>query len=349
MLFTAGIDGGGTKTALLCQTLDGQTLLAKTYGAFNLNAIGEANFRALLQEITADLRKLGTCCSLCIGAAGVSNQRMRELVMEELSAEEIGCWDLVGDHWIALQGALEGQPGICLISGTRSICCAMGTDGPQIRLGGWGHLMGDEGSAYRIGRDGLEAVAGYMDGIRPRTILSELLNRELGLKSRTDLIAYVYRDGKSHIAALAPLVEQAAKQDDSVANRILSDNASALADLVIGAADQAGLTCAPVALMGRMLEHNTLFASCLCWNWRSGGLHFTAFTQVLLLWWERQCWRKRCGNVRNNLKNKYSCILRWPTAAGAVASDRRSVRTATCNLSVICGLITTVFVLWIFH
>ena len=155
MRFTAGIDGGGTKTTVECRDAQGAVLCRKTFGAFNLNSIGEDAFRGLLAEITGFFSGLGGCGALCIGAAGVSNSRVRELTAEAVGQAGIRRWRLAGDHETALYGALAGGPGCALIAGTGSICCGRNAAGGFARAGGWGHLIDDGGSGYALGRDAL--------------------------------------------------------------------------------------------------------------------------------------------------------------------------------------------------
>ena len=137
MKIVAGIDGGGTKTKVICQDLQGQTIAEEKFGAFNLNSIGEEGFTALMKQICEFLQNKGECVSLCIGAAGVSNPQMRGLVEQAMNQAGIEKWELVGDHEIALWGALEGNPGVSLVAGTGSICCGRNAEGDSIRAGGW--------------------------------------------------------------------------------------------------------------------------------------------------------------------------------------------------------------------
>ena len=106
--FAAGVDGGGTKTTVICRKKDGALLDKKVFGPFNINSIGESAFKDLLREILSYLDSLGTCKSLCIGAAGISNRKMVECVSAVLSDSKIR-WSLVGDYEIALTGALDGK------------------------------------------------------------------------------------------------------------------------------------------------------------------------------------------------------------------------------------------------
>ena len=181
MDFIAGVDGGGTKTKVVCAAPEGRVLDTAIFGPFNLNSIGPERFSALLEQLCAYLNGLGRCRALCIGSAGISNGEMTRLVEEAMRRGGIENWKLVGDQVIALNGALSGEAGIALIAGTGSICFGKNEAGEYARSGGWGHLIGDEGSGYALGRDALAAVARAWDGWGEETLLTRLLAQKLEL------------------------------------------------------------------------------------------------------------------------------------------------------------------------
>lgn len=254
MRFAAGVDGGGTRTTVEYRALDGTVLCRKVFGPFNLNSVGEERFTALLEEIAAFGEETGTCAALCIGAAGVSNPRVRELTARVMDG--VCPWRLVGDHEIALYGALSGQPGIALIAGTGSICCGKNSAGDFVRTGGWGHLIDDGGSGYALGRDVLAAVVRQWDGRGEETALSRLVPEFLQTNTPQELIAYVYGGDKSRVAALAPLAEQAAGAGDRIALAICGKNGAELGELVLAAARRLGMERGEVALLGGLLTRS---------------------------------------------------------------------------------------------
>ena len=138
-------------------------------------------------------------------------------------------WELVGGHEIALWGALEGKPGISLVAGTGSICCGRNAEGDTLRAGGWGHLIGDEGSGYAIGRDVIKAVSHLWDGYGAPTCLAELL------------------------------AEQAAAGGDAVALQILQDNACQVSCQVAAVVNGFHMEQGEVALLGGLLENDTVY------------------------------------------------------------------------------------------
>lgn len=251
MRFAAGVDGGGTRTTVECRTMEGAALCREVFGPFNLNSVGEERFTALLEEIAAFLGKTGECAALCIGAAGVSNPRVRELTARVMDG--LCPWRLAGDHEIALHGAHSGGPGLALIAGTGSICCGKNERGEAVRAGGWGHLIDDGGSGYALGRDLLSAVVRQWDGRGEETVLTRLLLARLEIETPQELVAYVYGGDKSRVASLAPLAGQAAAQGDRTALDIYARNGAELGELVLAAAKRLGMETGEVALLGGLL------------------------------------------------------------------------------------------------
>ena len=251
MRFAAGVDGGGTRTTVECRTMEGAALCREVFGPFNLNSVGEERFTALLEEIAAFLGKTGECAALCIGAAGVSNPRGRELTAQVMDG--VCPWRLAGDHEIALHGAHSGGPGLALIAGTGSICCGKNERGEAVRAGGWGHLIDDGGSGYALGRDLLSAVVRQWDGRGEETVLTRLLLARLEIETPQELVAYVYGGDKSRVASLAPLAGQAAAQGDRTALDIYARNGAELGELVLAAAKRLGMETGEVALLGGLL------------------------------------------------------------------------------------------------
>lgn len=262
MEYYAGIDGGGTKTTVLLGDKEGNIIEKKVLGAFNINSIGEDGFRVLIDEVIQILDGYGKCRFLTIGAAGVSNSTMRSICQEKFSKAQIS-FDLVGDHIIALEGAHAGDAGLAVIAGTGSICFGKGQDGSIERTGGWGHIIGDEGSAYSLGRDAIKYVARDLDGYGESTLLREMLSRKYGLSTREEIIKYVYSGDKATIAAVAPIVNDAFVLKDKVAATIIEENALSLALSLSGVKKKLGLEKTYVAFFGGLIDKDTPFRSVL--------------------------------------------------------------------------------------
>ncbi len=259
MKITAGIDGGGTSTTLVLSK-DGREQERKTFGAFNLNSIGEERFRGLLTELFDTVAQAGECEGICIGAAGISNPRVEEITLEIAQKYEFSKKLLLkGDQDIALYGAMSGKAGAILIAGTGSICTGRGKNGRTVRAGGWGHLIDDGGSGYAIGKDVLKAVVMAYDGRADSTLLTEMVYKHWQVSDIEGIIAKTYDNpDKSNIAALSRLAEEGAKRGDKASDFILFSNAAMLCMLIdavyerLEEEDRLSL-----CLMGGLLSHDT--------------------------------------------------------------------------------------------
>lgn len=257
----AGLDGGGSKTALCVMDGARQVRCRDSFGQLNVNGMDrEAVFRTLAEAAgrLAQLAREGCpVAGLTIATAGISNPECLAIVSAGLKAGGYaGPIELRGDHEAALQGAVGGA-GAVLIAGTGSICYGRAADGRSGRAGGWGYLLDDEGGGYALGRDILRAVLRAGDGRGPATALTEAVYGRLGAQEPSDLIRYAYDavNGKANIAALAPLLQPAAAQGDRAAVHIVSAAAKELADVCAAVIDRLCLQEGELALMGGVLQN----------------------------------------------------------------------------------------------
>jgi N-acetylglucosamine kinase-like BadF-type ATPase len=255
-----GIDAGGSKTLAVVVDEDGRELGRASAGGANYQAVGlEAARAALRGALEAALRAAG--CSgrptaTWVGMAGIDRPDDHALWLSHLTALT-GVPRLTNDAELAL-AALEGAVGVAVIAGTGAIALGRDASGCTARASGWGHLIGDEGSGYDIGRACLRAVARAADGRGPATELTQRLAEEWALVAPEAMIGRVYPAGeKAQIARLAPLVVAAARSGDAVARGILARAAGELAL----AADTVGRALTlpdvlPLALGGGLLVHD---------------------------------------------------------------------------------------------
>ena len=131
---------------------------------------------------------------------------------------------------IALQAGVGDACGIVIVSGTGSIAYGRDAEGRASRAGGWGYLLGDEGSGYWIGRLALRAVVRHADGRGRITSLTPRLLNHFGVQKASELINAVYHEELSpgSIAALARYVQQSRDEGDMVASGILNRAADEL-------------------------------------------------------------------------------------------------------------------------
>ena len=257
-MFIAGIDGGGTHTRIELRDMENRLLSRGEFGPFNLNAIGEDAFRQLLAEVFAYCGGMESCARLCIGAAGISNPRVKQILEEELAQAGFqGEWKLCGDQEIALRGAMDG-PGIVVIAGTGSICFGKNAAGETARSGGYGHLIDDVGSGYALGRDVFSSAVRSLDGrVKDSAILEAVCERLAGGPEKIVPFVYGPATDKAAIAGFAPVALALAEQGDAEAVQILARGAKELAQMVSAVQERLCLPDCQIALLGGLLENDT--------------------------------------------------------------------------------------------
>jgi glucosamine kinase len=249
-----GIDGGGTRTRVAIAGPDGTELLRRVGPPGLIDPQGpDATAETLVELVRDTAAEAGVSLpvhALCAGLAGAGLASAREPVRAALATSGLAHRvDVVSDGQIALEGALEGDAGILLVAGTGSIAFGRAEDGRIDRCGGWGHLVGDEGSGYTIARAGLMAALQAADGrAEPTRLLPDLLEH-LELESPRDIPAWVARTAKGEVAALAPRVARLAAAGDPAAVRIIDAAADHLADHVKALLDRLGPWAEPVPVV----------------------------------------------------------------------------------------------------
>lgn len=231
-----GLDAGATQTRLCARSLAGDPDL-KVFGrAANVFRQGELKTAEILScLINETLDKLPEVDLLAIhaGVAGASAPSTQKALADRIRSLIDGTDSLQisisHDGVNAIEGALGGEDGLLFIAGTGSAVMARTQKNhTQIDLvGGWGYLIGDEGSGYSIGRRGLAAVGHAFDG-GPATTLTDLVNDHLDIHDRHSLLRSITSPGWK-FQHVAPLVLQASSNDDAVACAIVHNETALLA------------------------------------------------------------------------------------------------------------------------
>lgn len=239
-MYVMGIEGGGTKSTLWISDERHKVFHQAEGGPININnTLPKQALENLENLISISFHALklqwSDIAALCIGSAGLGRATEQELVERFiLQLGYRGKFKLVSDAEIALAAAVGKAEGIVLIAGTGSIAIGYDRLGNYRRCGGWGYIFGDEGSAYEIGRNVLQAVAQAHDGRGLYTTLLPIVLNHLGKKYPEELIPYFYGNShKSSIAALAPLAECAAINGDEIAIHILNNTVDSLIKHVV--------------------------------------------------------------------------------------------------------------------
>lgn len=276
-----GIDGGATKTRVVAVDKGGAVVVEGLAGATNYQIVGvDIACRNLHQAIQAALAKLGDVGVLTIermaaGFAGLDGPADVPFVRRMMESAAVGFavpeWVSVNDSVAAWSGALAGEPGVIVISGSGAAALAVGIDGASVHADGWGHWLGDEGSGFDIGRQGLCVAVRAADERGPTTELFDRLIARFGPEWPswvTSLNAMPGDAAHAQIASFAPDVVAAASAGDSVAQNVLYRAAASLAQTTASVIRRAKLSPSPkVATVGSLFVHSrmlyTEFGLCL--------------------------------------------------------------------------------------
>jgi len=226
-----GIDGGGSRTVAVLVDEAGNERVRIEGGPGRVDIRAPHEAATLLIELARQAAQQAQAgvTAICCGLAGAGREPERTIVENALRAAGIAAVaTVVTDAEAAMRDAFGTGSGILLIAGTGSIAWGRGEDGRVARTGGWGHLLGDEGSGYAIGIGALRAVLRAHDGRGAPTSLEARLLGAIGLAAPELLVHFVANAGKADIAAFAPLVFAEAVHD-SVALGIIEEAARALA------------------------------------------------------------------------------------------------------------------------
>ena len=196
----------------------------------------QANIEAAIEAAFADAKlPRQSVAAACFGLAGAGRLGEQEQITswakERLLATRVR---VTGDAEPILAAAAPDNCGIALICGTGSLAWGRNRDGKVARCGGWGYLLGDEGSAYAIARAGLRAAVRSADGRGPLTSLLARFQTELAASTPQDLIERVYSPQmtRERLAGLAHIVFDGALRDPA-ASQIIADAATDLAEMIV--------------------------------------------------------------------------------------------------------------------
>jgi glucosamine kinase len=256
-----GIDAGGTKTVCLLANDRGEVLAEARRGGANLQASDELDVEKVLHDVMADVLDPHDVVpsAICLGIAGVD--RPGDAAIVRAIMKRIGFKArvlVVNDALVALEAGAPAIPGVVVIAGTGSIAYGRNDRHEAARAGGWGYVLGDEGSGYWIGRAAIRAVLSAADRRGPDTQLTGLLLEYFGVPRAQELIHQVYQATlkPAAIAALAQSVHTAFQHGDQVAIGILRGSADQLESSALSVARRLDLvgTGFPFVLAGGMFR-----------------------------------------------------------------------------------------------
>jgi glucosamine kinase len=248
-----GLDVGGSKTHAVLS--DGEHVLADVLaGSANPSSVGEVEAGRQLDAVFAQLGSVQPV-AICAGAAGVDSteaaERFRRLLGERAPAARV---EVVHDTELILAAA-GITAGIVAISGTGSVAWGRNPQGRVARAGGWGYLLGDEGSGYGVARDAVRHALGLLDQGGQPDLLTRSLAAACGLPRAGLLLDRFYAEPeRRYWARQAGLVFTLAATGDPASVRIVQTAAEALVALIQTVGRRIG-SRGPVVLAGGLAVH----------------------------------------------------------------------------------------------
>ncbi|MDK1359672.1 BadF/BadG/BcrA/BcrD ATPase family protein [Arthrobacter sp. zg-Y1219] len=273
-----GLDIGGTKThGLLLR--DGAPAAEATAGSANVQNVSPAQAAANLAEIFTALGA-GSVDRVIAGSGGIDTDddaaALRALIAPHAPEAVV---DVIHDTRLIL-AAGESPAGIALIAGTGSVAWGRSRTGQEARTGGWGYLLGDEGSAYWIAREAVRhTLRCFNRGLEP-DLLAESLLRACSVTEPVQLISLFHADsaGRRYWASKAGVVFEAALQGSGAGAEIVEGAARHLAGLAADTARLLGIA-GPVVVGGGLGRHQPLLRDRLRQDLERAGLEDIRFLQ----------------------------------------------------------------------
>lgn len=222
MNYIIGVDGGGTKTEAVAYDLSGEVIAKSLTGFGNLVNEKEEALSNITTSIEELIKKLGHdgLKGVYLGIAGSEVGDNSELIYKEVKNRFNINPIVMNDGDLALKALLKGEDGILVIAGTGSTAFGV-KENRQARCGGWGHLLGDEGSAYKISIEAFKRMIHEDDYGIKRSELSQAILDKLNMNRVDEVVGFIYSSTKDEIASMAGLVSVYADKGDEYAKNIL--------------------------------------------------------------------------------------------------------------------------------
>ncbi|MEG2813659.1 MAG: BadF/BadG/BcrA/BcrD ATPase family protein [Oscillospiraceae bacterium] len=260
--YIIGVDAGGSQTKANAYTQDGEFLFGTKGGFGNVTIDFDISIHNIKATIDAIIDHLGNDYAfICLGCAGIETGKKINITRNFLEQIYGANTYVTNDANLALYGALKGQDGILVVAGTGSIGY-LKLRGECKRYGGWGHLIGDDGSGYSIAMNAIRHITTLKDKELPLDTLGQEIFSRLDLSGNNELIDFVYNSTKSDIASIVPIVVMKAYQEDGVSIDLLTEAGEKLADLAVNLATQNSIDNPTIAVSGSIIgKINLVFDS----------------------------------------------------------------------------------------
>ena len=269
-MFFVGLDGGGSHLRVALCDASMHPIVRRDYGPSNPSSVGQAAAReqiytAITETLAAANLPAEAVAAVGIGIAGLAAEHSAEwLASAAWAALPNALVALSSDVEVALVGALSQRLGIVILSGTGSAAYGVNQRGESLLVGGWGYLIGDEGSGYWIGKEALRLLIRVADQrpaspLEAESRLPARIMAELGLTTPKAVVKWLYHQSGSRVSEVAQLAEivlAVAATGDQSAVMIVEAAAEALAELARTIQRRLGDPSLPIAFAGGLLERD---------------------------------------------------------------------------------------------
>ena len=292
------VDAGGTKAEFLLADDSAELARVRTGSIKILNTPAEVATENFTQA-TRQLEQLSGVSlaqvrRTCIGSAGLRAPSVVSWLSEQHTRRIGGELILCGDEEIALDAAFQGGRGVLALAGTGSNVVGRTADGRRTSAGGWGPVIGDEGSGHWIGLEAVRALFRVIDEGR-ETILEQPILKTWGLASREQLVQVGNSVGPLKFAELTHAVVECASQGDAIASEVLRSAGEEMARFVavvirhMQELEPEESALPEVAIAGSILHNipavHAAMTSALRRSWRTIVVHTEAVDAVLGALW----------------------------------------------------------------
>ncbi|MFA5474176.1 MAG: BadF/BadG/BcrA/BcrD ATPase family protein [Acholeplasmataceae bacterium] len=230
--YIIGVDGGGTKTLGVLYDMTGKKLLSHTVGFTNFN-IDYDQAKANLIELLDYLYRrtpLLTLSYIQLGISGYSKVTDKKAFEKELSLRYGTTVSLESDVMIAYYDIKrESDKNVLVVIGGTGSVIMYSNKNRLEQHGGYGHILGDEGSAYHLSITALKDVIAVHDETDAFDEFGKYILEHLSLKTKYDVRDYVYNNDKSKVARLSEFIKMMAEAKVEKAVAMVQAEAEALA------------------------------------------------------------------------------------------------------------------------
>lgn len=260
MKYVIGVDGGGTKTEATAYDSEGKVIMTSIKGFANLLNNREKaldNIVSSIKEVVDELagKELrGVYLGIAGSEVGENSKIIKDTIKDKLKIDCV----VMNDSEIALKAMLKGEDGILTIAGTGSVAFGINNNVTS-RCGGWGNLLGDEGSGYKIAIEAIKIMIFEQENCIPQSQLTKNIMSKLKINSVDEVTSFVYSSTKDEIASLTKIVARLGEEGDEIASEILINEGIEIAKTVKNLYKKLNFESCSIALVGGVIRNIKIF------------------------------------------------------------------------------------------